>query len=95
MQNNKTKSTVGQATRAHTDSVGVLLLHGLAGTPAELRFLANRLSSEGFVVATPTLPGLAGNSDISGLSTWQDWVNEARKAYDKLAASCDRIYVGG
>lgn len=93
--NNKSKSTVGQAARPSSDNVGVLLLHGLAGTPAELRFLANRLSSEGFVVATPTLPGLAGNTDISGLSTWQDWVIEARKAYDKMAATCDRVYVGG
>jgi carboxylesterase len=96
MQTNKnSKSTVGQAARPRGSNVGVLLLHGLAGTPAELRFLGNRLSASGFAVSMPTLPGLAGNTDISGLSTWPDWVNEARKAYDKLALSCDRIYVGG
>lgn len=46
-------------------------------------------------MATPTLYGLAGNTDVSDLSRWQDWAVEARKAYDKLAATCDRIYVGG
>lgn len=92
---NTNNSNIGHAARPRSGSTGVLLLHGLAGTPAELRFLANRLSASGFVVSTPTLPGLAGNTDISGLSTWQDWVVEARKAYDKLAANCDRVYVGG
>lgn len=94
MQPNKNKSVKSGST-AHSKKVGVLLLHGLAGTPAELRFLANRLSADGYEVTTPVLPGLAGNTDISGLSTWQDWVAEARKAYDKMAANCEQIYVGG
>jgi carboxylesterase len=93
MQNNS--KNVGAAADSDAGTVGVLLLHGLAGTPAELRFLANRLSASGYTVSTPTLFGLAGNTDISGLSRWQDWVVETRKAYDKLAASCDRVYVGG
>lgn len=88
-------SNIGPAREARTGATGVLLLHGLAGTPAELRFLANRLSANGIEVSTPTLFGLAGNTDISDLSRWPDWLNEARKAYDKLAVSCDRVYVGG
>lgn len=96
MQNNKlANSSFGHAARPSTSSVGVLLLHGLAGTPAELRFIGNRLSANGYAVTTPTLPGLAGNTDISGLSTWEDWVEQARKAFDKMAATHDKIYVGG
>ena len=75
--------------------IGVLLLHGLAGMPAELRFLAARLSSCGYDVATPTLRGLAGGSDLSALSRWHDWATEARKSFHKMAARCDQVYVGG
>lgn len=81
--------------RANPNKTGVLLLHGLAGTPAELRFIASRLTAEGFEVSTPMLAGLAGGSDISGLSRWSDWVAETRRHYDELAARCDRVYVGG
>lgn len=96
MQNKKiSTSSIGHAARPRDGSVGILLLHGLAGTPAELRFLQNRLASNGYDVSTPVLPGLAGNTDISGLSTWQDWVVEARKAYNAMAAVHDRVYVGG
>lgn len=74
---------------------GVLLFHGLAGTPAELRFIATRLAANGYEVVVPTLTGLAGGTDISGLSRWGDWVAEARHQFDLLAAKCDRVYVGG
>jgi carboxylesterase len=81
--------------RGAADRTGVLLFHGLAGTPAELRFIANRLTSCGHEVVVPTLAGLAGGTDLSGLSRWGDWVAEARRQFDLLAARCDRVYVGG
>ena len=52
---------------------GVLLVHSLGGSPIELKFVAHTLAQLGYTVYCPLLPGLAGGTDVSGLSTWQDW----------------------
>ncbi len=75
--------------------VGVLLIHSLGGNPMELRFVAQSLAREGCTVYCPLLPGLGGGTDVSGLSTWQDWYAAAEKALADLKAHCDTIFVGG
>lgn len=75
--------------------VGVLLIHSLGGNPMELRFVAQSLAREGCTVYCPLLPGLGGGTDVSGLSTWQDWYAAAEKALADLQAHCDTIFVGG
>lgn len=75
--------------------VGVLLIHSLGGTPVELRFVAQSLARLGYTVHCPLLPGLGGNTDISGLSTWQDWYQGVQTAHDALSENCDTVLVGG
>ncbi len=75
--------------------VGVLLIHSLGGTPIELRFVAHALSRAGYVVHSPVLSGLAGGTDVSGLSSWKDWYAAVEHAHDELAKECDVILVGG
>lgn len=62
---------------------GVLLLHGLTGTPHEVRPFADALFAAGFAVRAPLL---AGHSDIEDLerSTWRDWYGSARAAFEEL-----------
>ena len=36
---------------------GVLLVHGLTGAPAEMKFVGKQLHKRGFTVYGPTLPG--------------------------------------
>jgi carboxylesterase len=50
----------------------VLLLHGLTGTPHEVRPIAMALHSVGYAVRAPLLPG---HTDLGALeqSTWRDW----------------------
>lgn len=74
---------------------GILLIHSLGGNPMELRFVAQSLAREGYTVYCPLLPGLGGGTDVSGLSTWQDWYSAGQKALDDLKAHCDTIFVGG
>lgn len=76
-------------------NVGVLLLHGLGGSPMTLRFLSQGLAREGYSVSAPFIPGLAGGSDIDGLSTWQDWYEAAETAFLELSQECDQVVVGG
>jgi carboxylesterase len=74
---------------------GVLLIHGLCGTPAEMRFVATGLARAGYTVHCPTLAGHGGSrADIVG-TTWQDWYKSAEAALDELRQSCDTVIVGG
>jgi carboxylesterase len=76
-------------------SAGVLLIHSLGGNPLEMRFVAQSLARQGYTVYCPLLPGLGGGTDVSGLSTWQDWYAAAETALEQLKAHCDTIFVGG
>ena len=62
---------------------GVLLLHGLGGTPAEMRFVAMGLARQGYTVHCPQLAGNGNRAESNG-SSWQDWYNSAVEALDEL-----------
>jgi len=74
---------------------GVLLVHSLGGSPIELKFVAHTLAQLGYTVYCPLLPGLAGGTDVSGLSTWRDWYAALEEAHDELMKHCDAVIVGG
>jgi carboxylesterase len=74
---------------------GVLLVHSLGGSPIELKFVAHTLAQLGYTVYCPLLPGLAGGTDVSGLSTWHDWYEALERAHDELMQQCDAVIVGG
>lgn len=75
--------------------IGILLIHGLCGSPAEIRFVANGLTRAGYTVSTPTLAGHGGPEADLVASTWQDWYASAESALIELAKTCDRVIVGG
>ena len=53
--------------------VGVLLVHGLGGTPTELRFIAQGLARAGRTVLCCQLAGHCGTPEELRRSTWQEW----------------------
>ncbi len=74
---------------------GVLLVHGLTGTPTEMRFVGKRLASAGFTVYGMQLVGHCGSEADLLATGWRDWYQSVEAAYRRLARHCDRIYVGG
>lgn len=74
---------------------GVLLMHGLCGTPTEMRFVANGLARAGYTVYCPMLAGHGGSEDDIKNTTWQDWYRSAETALDRLREDCDTVVVGG
>ena len=76
-------------------NVGVLLFHGLGGTPAEVRFVANGLSRTGYTVHCPQLAGHGGGVDDLKASRWQDWYASGEDGLRELHKSCDTIVTGG
>ncbi|HLI15426.1 MAG TPA: alpha/beta fold hydrolase [Acidimicrobiales bacterium] len=74
---------------------GVLVLHGLTGTPASVRSLAECFADAGFSVEAPLLPGHGTSPEDLEETTFDDWLAAADAAYAGLAARCDLVAVAG
>lgn len=70
-----------------------LLLHGLTGTPFELRPVADRLAGAGVRCLAPILPGHESPEALSR-SSWRDWVSGARDALASLGDTRRTLVVG-
>lgn len=77
------------------NDIGCLLIHGLSGTPADLRPLADKLVEQGYTVEALLLPGHGSLSDRNGRARWQDWKRAVEQAHDRLATMCSRIILIG
>lgn len=77
------------------NNVGVLLLHGLCGTPLEMRFVAYGIARAGYTVHCPLIAGHGGDEADVMSSTWQDWYKSAEEALLKIRETCDVVLVGG
>jgi carboxylesterase len=75
--------------------VGVLLIHGLGGTPVELKVVAKGLNKAGFTVHCCQLAGHCGTEEDLLATTWQDWFRSVETALDRLSESCTTVVAGG
>lgn len=75
--------------------VGVLLIHGLCGTPAEVRYVALGLGRAGYTVHCPQLAGHGGSREDVIETGWKDWYRSAENALMELRKECDVVIVGG
>ena len=72
--------------------IGCIVLHGIGGTPANVRPLADLLAEKGFTVYAPTLAGHGTTIADLNEKTWKDWVASVYDAYDRLIGEgCDEI----
>ena len=74
---------------------GVLLIHGLTGTPAEMRLLGKGLSKQGFTVYGVQLAGHCGSMEDLVSTRWTDWLSSAESGLQRFAAHVDHVVVGG
>lgn len=74
---------------------GVLLCHGLTGSPAALRPLAETLATAGHTVELPRLPGHGVHWRDLALTRWDDWLFAAQRALLRLVDRCSAVVVGG
>ena len=77
------------------NSTGILLFHGFTATTVEVRLMAKFLLDQGFSVSGPLLPGHGHSPEEMNQVTWKDWVNCAEEYYQRLADTCDKIFVLG
>lgn len=73
----------------------VLLLHGLTGTPLELRWVARDFSRENYDVYFPILPGHCSSLEEIKNIKWQDLYRFTKDYYLSLKAKYKHVFVGG
>ena len=71
------------------DARGVLCLHGITGTPFEVRPLAEHFGRLGCTVEAPVLAGHGGTLADLAATRWSDWLRSAETiASDRLTSQC-------
>lgn len=76
-------------------SAGVLLIHGLTGTPNEMRFVARGLSHYGFNVRCVQLAGHCGTEEDLLKTGWRDWFASVEAEAEALGREVEHLFVGG
>jgi carboxylesterase len=84
-----------QSIRLSGGRLGFLLIHGLGGTPLEMRYVAQGLSHAGHTVHVPQLAGHCGSGDDLKATGWADWYQTVEREHERLQTRCDTIVVGG
>ncbi|MBF0562501.1 MAG: alpha/beta fold hydrolase [Alphaproteobacteria bacterium] len=77
------------------DRRGVLLVHGLTGTPSEMRFVGKGLHRAGFTVAGMQIVGHCGDETDLARTNWPDWYASVDAACDRLLKHCDTLFIAG
>lgn len=75
--------------------VAVLCLHGLTGTPYEVRPLGEACAAMGFDVLGPTLPGHGGAPEALAAVSHRDWLAAARGHAQALRQRSPRVFAVG
>lgn len=84
-----------QSIRIAGGRTGVLLIHGLGGTPVEMRYVANGIAGAGHTVHVPQLAGHCSTVSDLKATRWQDWYASVEREHRILRETCDTIVVGG
>jgi carboxylesterase len=81
--------------RELANGAAALCLHGLTGTPYEVRPIAAALVARGLRARGPWMAGHEGGSEALAKTSWQDWVETARQEFVTLRAEYDRVFLVG
>src|SRR5215471_12267238 len=73
----------------------VLLIHGLSGTPFEMRCLGERLNASGARVYGVRLAGHAGTFEELGAASCEQWYASALKSFERLRQCGEPVVVAG
>jgi len=73
----------------------VLLIHGLTGSPFEMKYLARELNRAGFTVKGPCLAGHGKTLGDLKRTRWQDWYRTVCESFQELKRSHAKVSVAG
>lgn len=73
----------------------MLLIHGLTGTPTEMRLVGKGLNRAGFSVYGMQLAGHCGNVQDLIATGWKDWYASVEAAAETFRHEVDHLFVAG
>ncbi len=73
----------------------VLLIHGLTGSPYEMKYLAEQLNRSGYTVSVPCLAGHDTSLADLKQKKWQDWYATVKQAFLELKEHHSHLYIAG
>lgn len=78
------------------NEIGCITLHGIGGTPANVRVVADALIARGYTVLSPMIPGHGETVRAQNASTGSQWLESIRAAYARLKdEGCEQVYALG
>lgn len=75
--------------------IGILLLHGFAGSRDEVRPLYECLQGENYLIEMPCLTGHEGEKAKLAKAHYEDWILDAETSYLRLSEKCEKIMIVG
>lgn len=73
------------------NGIGILLIHGLFASPAEVRGYGEHLCNQGYTVLGIRLKGHGTSPYALRESPWEDWYGCARRGFNTLKLVCERV----
>jgi len=73
----------------------VLLVHGLTGSPAEMKFIGKQLHRRGFTVYAPMLAGHGADVETLTRTRYEDWLESLRAGLHRLKQETREVYAAG
>ena len=73
----------------------MLLIHGLGGTPLELKGVATGLNRAGFSVSVCQLAGHCGSEADLAATRWPHWYTSVESGLERLREHCTHVFAGG
>jgi len=79
-----------------SEEIGVLLVHGYSGSPAEVRELGERLNKDkAYTILGVLLPGHGTDPHALEHIKWEDWYLAVQAGVKKLKKTCQKVVVIG
>lgn len=76
-------------------SVGILIIHGFAGTLEDIEPLNKSLLNKGFIIQSVKLKGHTGKRKDLAKASYRDWIASAEESFMELLSQCEKIIVIG
>src|SRR4051812_1085243 len=74
---------------------GVLLIHGLTGVPAEMKWVGKALNKKGYTVYAPLLAGHGVDEATLVKTNWRDWLESVIDSAVDFRTKVDSMFSAG
>ncbi len=78
-----------------SSDIGILLIHGISGSPYEMSYLGEKLSYSGFNVEAPRLTGNGTRWQDLNQVSYLDWIKDVETSLETLKKRASGIFICG